>query len=378
MDKESLYDCKFIEGKNDPYGIEFVSFSGGGVLGISFVGVLMELDRRNIRPKIKYWLGSSIGSLVATLGALNISIDFILKHINELNVEIFLDFKKLYDNNYSWFSKLINYQVGLTELVSKLGLSSGENFNNWVKQLLIKANFNPDITFAELYDITGNHLVITTTSLNTFETLYLSRSTYPYMKVRDAIKVSCIFPIIFQPVTMKDPSIPQGKRLLLDGGLLDNLPINACDILKDGEIIGFNRKAIGFVLLDDCKLIPEYIEITGILNYFIKFIECLHKNIQRLQFHQPYFTKRVVTIDSFNMDIFDSDITKEKIIKLIDSGIKSCSSFLNTRKNMIEKYGPLPDNLFIPNYKLRYQGINYLDNSLIQYSQIYSMNNIKF
>jgi len=279
----------------------------------------------------------------------------------------------------SWWNKFLNYRYGISDLYNKWGIVTGDNFIKWFQDQMAILGWSKDTTFADLYNITGQHLVITGTSLNTFETLYLSRSSYPYMKICDAVDVSIRLPPIFQPLYMNDPLIGEGKRILSDGGILNNLPINACDITSDtGEILGFNRKAIGFTLVSDGKWVPDYVYIDDIFKYLTTFVQSIHTKMHVLQSNQPYFWERIVPIETHGIGTIDFDVDKNKLERVIEAGRLSTQRFLDCRQHMIRTYGPLPNNLFIPNDRLRYNGIEYLSDDLIENTMIYQTNPSKF
>ena len=181
--KDSLYDCCYIPGVIGDSHIDFTSYSGGGVSGLALAGVYDELYRRNYSRSIKYWVGSSIGAAIALVSALNINPADLLPSIESLDPAIFLDFGGKEGTTNFWTS-WNTYRYGIPEFISKYGLVRGVLFHQWLRQYVSNAGYDPDMTFAKFYDVTGNHLVVTTTSLNTSETLYLSRSSYPSMRLR--------------------------------------------------------------------------------------------------------------------------------------------------------------------------------------------------
>lgn len=376
---DSLYDSGYTTSNSDnSLEIEFVNFSGGGMAGVAFAGVVKEMERRQLREKIKYWLGSSAGAICAALCALQAPADYIIDHLMMMDSRIFLDYGGR-PGGTSWWSKIMEYRYGFLELLTKLGAVRGDRFEKWFGQHMEVLGWSKELTFAELYDKTGQHLVLTTTSLNTSETLYLCRSSYPYMRILDAVHASMIVPFLIQPLYMDDPIIPQGNRLLLDGGILDNLPLNACDIVSEtGEILAFNRKAIGFTLISDGKWVPEYSPINNILQFAMTFVRSLHKRIQMIQSNQPYFWNRVITIETYGVDLMDFGLPSDKVLQLIQSGQDSAARYFDKRAAMIKEYGPLPGNLFIPSPRLRDAGVRYLSDELIENTRIYQTNPAHF
>ena len=184
-----------------------------------------------------------------------------------------------------------------------------------------------------------------------------------------------IFPFLFQPSYMQDIQVPQGKRILIDGGSLDNTPIFATDISSNtGCTLGFNRKSVAFTLMPDNTPENRYCDINNIVKYTLTFINCLHEKLHVVQSQQPYYWQRVVPVNTCGVKTLDFDIKKEKIIQCINAGRETAAIFLDRRERLIKSEGPLPRNLFIPNDYLRLQGHNYLPNSLIEHTAIYQTN----
>jgi predicted acylesterase/phospholipase RssA len=396
----SLYDSGYIPGQIGDSDVEFVAFSGGGVSAAAFAGVIKDMEIRGLYKSkksisktdwifdpidpfyftdksIKYWTGSSAGAIFAGLVAMGAPADYIIDVILNTDARMFLDYGGRDQTNpgWSWWNKLMNYRYGIIDLITKWGMIRGQTFRKWFAKQMSILGWSPTTTFTDLYDITGQHLVITVTSQNTFETLYLSRSSYPYMQILDAIDTSIRIPYIFPPVFMNDPLISQGQRILTDGGILDDLPINAFDITSNiGEILGINRKAIGFTLISDGKWVPDYCHIDGLLKYSLTFIKSMHTRMHAAQSCQCYFWDRVVPIETYGVSTMDFDIDKLKLKQTIDSGMRTAKRFFDERADMILKRGPLPRNLFIPNPRLRHDGIEYLSDDLIEHCSIYSTN----
>lgn len=376
----SLYDGEYIKGENDDLGIENIVFTGGGAVGISYIGALKALREKNILNKIHYMAGSSSGAIIVTLVALGATNEFILNKLSTVNLSSLFTVVGHELNYKNCIGKFICAYYGLPELIMNLGLCSTEPFMEWFASCMEELGYNKNLTFAELYNITGIHLAITTSSLNTKTTLYLTRSSYPHMKIIDAINASILLPFIFQPVKMYDPHLGMDKPIYLtDGGILNNTPINICDVISDdGEIIGFNRKTIAFLPIDDGKFYPDYFEINNILDYSMALIKHMHNCIHLEQTHQAYFYPRVICIETANISATDFNISKETIQFLIESGYKATKIYLEKREEMIREKGPLPKNLFIPNLRLQCCGIEYISDKCIANTRIYQTNPTNF
>lgn len=379
--RDSLYDGSYLPGDQNQSSIEYVALPGGGVAGAAFGGVVKEFEERGYRRSVKYWAGSSAGAICSSMAAMGAPADYMIEKLVNTDKTIFLDFggQPQIKGEKGLWETYRKYRYGITELLGKLGTARGTQFQRWFENAMYEVGWNPDTTFADLYNKTGRHLCVTATSLNTFGTLYFSRSSYPHLKISDAVHVSMSLPFIFQPTLMKDPSMPMGDRYLSDGAILDSLPLNVFDPLSPtGEILAFNRRAVGFTLVSDGKWVPDYVPVDGLTKYALTFISGLRNRINIFQSHQPYFWNRVVPIESYGVDSVDFDAGPEAMKRLVQSGQESTKLYLDRREAMIGHYGPLPGNLFIPNHRLRTQGVEYISNDFTELMPIYQTNPEKF
>lgn len=370
--KRSLYDYGYEKkGHEHDLGIDFLVFAGGGISGSAYIGVAYEFERRNLLKNIKYFIGSSSGAIMAALLALGASSKFIENTFKNLDIAEFLDVGGRCYSDKSFFQQIQNYKDALFDTIKHFGAARGYKFLTFFEETMETLKWSPNTTFLELYTKTGNHLVVTGTSLNTHSTLFFSKSSYPHMKIKDAVHMSMILPFLYQPVLFDDPLCTHGPRIVIDGGVLSNLPINACDVTSDiGEIIGFNRKVVGFVLVENGKWAEDYKKIDTIFKFSEEIIKSLHSNLIIQQSHQPYFWDRVVPIDSC-VNSLQFDATLNDLQNAIEAGKKAAKVFLDKREAMISKHGPLPTNLFIPNERLIIQGATHLSNNLIRNTKLF-------
>ena len=156
---------------------------GGSAKGLAHIGVLKVLEEHNI--KIDMISGASIGALI---GALYLS-GYSPKNLEEMIKN--LNFKKLID-------------IG----VPRSGLIKGDKMESYLRELLDEKKFS-DLS-APLY--------ITAVDIVNYREVVFSKGD-----LAKAIRASVSVPGIFRPVK-------NNGKILVDGGVLDNLPI---EILKD-------------------------------------------------------------------------------------------------------------------------------------------------
>ena len=199
--------------------------SGGGARGFTHVGVLQILDSLNI--PVHFITGTSMGSIIGGLYAIGYSgldLDSLVKNIDW--TIIFSD--KPPREKLAYFEKqdVGRFQLNLQTKNYKIQEPSGLIFGQKISLLLtrlITPQYN-DVNFDELpipYRciaadlITGNEVV-------------LNQGSLP-----KAIRSSMSVPSIFTPVEW-------GDSLLVDGGVLNNLPVDVAQEMGATRIIAVN------------------------------------------------------------------------------------------------------------------------------------------
>jgi len=293
--KSTIINCKL-------YDINSICFEGGGIRSIAYLGAIKCLEDFNILQNIKNFIGSSSGALTATILSVGYTFD-------EL-------FDITYNKNFSEFIQ-VNSLIGIVKNLIKLYKYSGYycNFNirTYVEQLINTKLGCKDITFKQLYDKTGNNLIITGTCIEKQCTEYFSKDTTPDMIVSLALQISTCIPFFYIPVKYNDYTY-------IDGGILDNFPIsyleNNYDIY-DYNIIGlkFNR-------------IIQPPTLNNVKNFSISFINILLDNTEKCQNYNDDKYK-IITIDVEDIKTTEFNLSIIKKNKLLLSGYESTCKFLN-------------------------------------------------
>lgn len=197
----------FFYRSNVCYGRSALMLSGGGVLGFLHVGVVTELLRHGLLPRVIS--GSSAGSIVAaTLGT----------HSDEELQR--LDFITLLESGGSDPAGLIRRWL----------TGAGVRFTAENTEQLIAAII-PDLTFAEAYARTGRQVSITVAPAEPHQrSRLLNAVSSPNVYLRSAVMASCAIPGVFPPVMLKaknekgepQPYLP--ARRWVDGSVADDLP----------------------------------------------------------------------------------------------------------------------------------------------------------
>ena len=194
-----------------------LALGGGGAKGDAHIGVLHKLEELQI--PIDYIAGTSMGSVIAGLYASGMSPDEIEELMVSINWWDILD-NKSSRRDMSFRRKaeqhryLFNFELGLKgfRLVLPRGISSGQKLNN----LLVKVNSS--VAEIEDFDNLNIPLRCVATDLRTASSIVLGHGD-----LAQAQRASMAVPGMFSPVIIDD-------YILVDGGLLNNIPV---DVVKN-------------------------------------------------------------------------------------------------------------------------------------------------
>ena len=176
--------------------IQFIVFAGGAARGVVYGSALDQLrimTNYNFKTDLKGSAGTSIGAFFAASLCLDIPINTLLECTRTMNLSdvISMDFTNIFA---SW------------------SVDSGDKLREWMRQ------FFGEWTFLEAYQKFGKILKIPVSELNTCSSIMFSHTTHPDMKVYQAVYMSMSIPFLVPPSSC-------GKQLFVDGGILNNFPI---------------------------------------------------------------------------------------------------------------------------------------------------------
>ena len=182
--------------------INSIVLSGGGLLGISYIGLFQYLEEHQAISKINTITGCSAGALFGTLLAIGYSSSEIYNIVKTMN-----------------FKEYIKINVdSLLNFLRVKGFDSGQTLMTFIKKIISDKTGKEDITFNDIFEKYGKILKIGITNLTTSKFQLIDYTTHPDIPIYQAINASIAIPFIFEPVIMNG-------EIYCDGGLLDNLPI---------------------------------------------------------------------------------------------------------------------------------------------------------
>ena len=183
--------------------IKHLVLSGGGLLGISYIGLFKYFEEKNYIKTLESITGSSAGALFGSLCALGYTSNEIKLIIKQI---VFKDYLKIN------IDSILNF-------TSKKGLESGNTMSLLIKKCIYDKTNNENLTFIQHYEKYNIKLQIGVTNLSQHKFELLNKDTYPDLPIHTAISASIAIPFIFEPVIINND-------IYCDGGILNNLPID--------------------------------------------------------------------------------------------------------------------------------------------------------
>jgi predicted acylesterase/phospholipase RssA len=264
-----------------------VVFSGGSIKGLAFVGALHFLLTNEYLSyvNIEYLLGTSSGAITAYLISIGFTPIEIMVYLckNQILEDIFLNMVSFASGDGALkFDLILNVIERMT--IEKLGFL---------------------VTFRQIKEIFNKTLIFSTFNITKDKLEYISHKNYPDMPCLIGLRMSCNIPLVFE-------KFKYNNCYYVDGGLLDNFPIDALEDSINHNILGL------------------YIEHN--LNEF----NIENTNMFTLLTHVIFIPIR---------KIMESTITKYKDQDIVPISFKD-SGFFSTSFNTIEKF-----NIFSVGYK---------------------------
>lgn len=269
--------------------------SGGGIMGLSFIGVLKYLENKKYinLNNVNIFVGTSAGSIISFFLILGYNIKEIKKIISNLN------FQKLEPN------------IDMIKILENNGIDNGLKIMTIIISFLQEKFKIDDITFEELYNKTNKKLIIIGTNFTLLKEEVFSYELTPNMSVILAIRISISIPFIFTPILYN-------SNYYIDGGFTNCFPIKYCNKNSTlGIYITFenNIKEINIInlLLGCLSIINNTITLKDIDNY------------------------NVINIKSKNLDITDYNIDYKTKLEIINFGKNCAEKYLTNLINNICK-----------------------------------------
>jgi len=213
-----------------------IALGGGFLRGAAHIGVLKVLAREGFKPDMV--AGTSAGSIIASLYCSGWSPERLEKIALKLKPGCFYDLCSTIINLGGMaMAALLDFFKLPFYIKVPLGLTSGKRLKAWLEGELERKTF---------YDL-GTALAITSVDVNTGQRIvFVSGDTeYEHLRnshdivfirgvnISDAVVASCAVPGFFTPKKI-------GIRLLVDGGLRANIPVEVVSLIGAERVIAID------------------------------------------------------------------------------------------------------------------------------------------
>lgn len=284
-----------------------ICLSGGGIKLLSFIGTLKYLfnEKYIFYNKIKKLIGVSAGAIISFL----LNIGYTIQELEE------------FATNFH-FSKLLP-EINSENLLFLYGFDKNIQLNR-LFTLLLKNKYNiNDITFIQLFEKTNIHLQIGISNITDNQFELWDYNNNPHMSVITAVSISCNLPIVYQPIKINN-------KLYIDGGLLNNFPVN---------FIPKNQLKYTISIASDSKYPDNF---NNVFEYLGKIIFIIASNNDKIRIANFKNKLDIIVIKSKD-NLLNFDIDKKTIISRIEYGFniskkfftKKLSNTKSTRRNSI-------------------------------------------
>lgn len=261
--------------------------SGGGVRGLYYLGFMKYYESR--LDEFKNLVGTSIGSFFVAAIAIGYKSEELRPHV--INI---IDYTKVKN-------------IQLFGFLSNLGLDDATNLEHYIKKMIRYKIGRKDITFLQIYKEFEKNIVIPVVCIQTKQVIYLSKDTFPHLKVWKAIRMSMSVPFLFKPYVYRG-------LIYVDGGIKHNFAIdlyNSTDTLGIDLSLSSNNKSY---------------ETLDFEQYCISIVDIITR------YRAPIINQDVIYLNgSYNPDKqlipFQPEVDERTVDEAIEYSCEKCKQF---------------------------------------------------
>jgi NTE family protein len=326
-----------------------IAFKGGGAKIFCSVGAVEALEEHGLLENIERVSGSSAGAVLALLVSLNMSANEIKDYLVKFDM--------------SSEASRAEADVETDRFFNEYGRYSGDDIVKQAEELILEKTGMKNLTFKQLHDFGFKDLYITVTDLTNKKACIYSYEETPNIKIVDAVRISSTYPLYFAP------TIGPNGEFLVDGGLINNYPIDIFDNPKflPEQNLTYNHETIGIYLgyPDETGLIlekladvinlfrpfngmnedriKEYMQSLNVDNFengnddivdIASYIKMLFKVGYSALNHVHHPSGEIfIGLDGLDVNTFDLDLSENKRLQLIEHGKNEALKFIQFDEN---------------------------------------------
>ena len=292
--------------------IKYLVISGGGPVGLITYGAVRDLAKANLwkLSDLEGIYCCSIGAYLAIIISLGYEWDWLDDYLIRRPWEKIVSITA--ENLFSAFSEK--------------GILGEQFITDALSPLLSAKGLDPlTCTLADLFSYNSIDIHLYTTNINSplLEKLDISHKTHPSMTIVKAVCMSSAYPLVFKPIFLAD------EGCFIDGGLLNNYPLNDCLVNADSpdSILAFKN-----IWIYDT---PKITESSSVLDLLLIIVQKMQKHIDS----EPYQKKVKNTVECIIENLNDFTewakalSTEEMRYSLVQKGTEYAKLFLDSDTN---------------------------------------------
>ncbi len=321
----------FTSNLSSQHQYENLVFEGAGIRGIAYSGVIQQLEAYALIDDIKRVGGTSAGAITAMMLSIGYSSEEVYNIIPETQFQKF-------NNGSFWFFG------GIHRMNKRFGWYKNKRFEKWLEEIIEAKTGDAEITFMEIKERGFKELYVTATCLNKQKLLVFSASTYPSMKIKDAVKISMSIPLYFeanfideQGALYKNYEDQENLDIVVDGGIIANFPIEIFDSVSvDAAGVQYripNNKTLGVRIDADEQIANDKnglglveMEVSDFKSYIEAFYILTLESLNRSQLTTEDW-ERTISVSSVGISPRIKRLENEEKERLVNSGVQAVIEF---------------------------------------------------
>jgi predicted acylesterase/phospholipase RssA len=250
------------------YNYDTIVLPGGGMKGFALLGGVQACLDRDLLRNIKTYVGTSIGASICYC----LSIGY-----TPIEIMTYLHLNK-------YIEKMKHFNI--LDMINGLGATSFNPMAECLEKMSLE-KIGKLLTLSKLKEEYGKTLICVSYNMTTSSVEYVGPENYPDLPCITAIRMSANIPFIFERFKYMD-------NYYVDGGIIDNFPIEYGNKICENSAIGFDLKV-------DCKNFKDE-PSEGMLSYILKLFQIMinQKNTKETEL------KKSKIIPIFSKDMFGS------------------------------------------------------------------------
>jgi NTE family protein len=246
--------------------IKHLCLSGGGLKGLAYIGAYKALLELKMDPtQLESITGTSIGAFFGFLVILGYTADELYSFVTNFE-----------------YSKVKN--INFMDFFQTWGIESAEKIIKFFQAFMRKKTGESDLTFSNFYKKYPIKFTIVASNLKTHSPVYFNHENTPDEYVIWTIRRSMNLPLFFKKIYDE-----KSEDCWVDGGLLDNFPIQMCP--DTDETLGIYCDSDGSEVYANKSLEDYFMNIfQSVLNlntkYKVKNIK--HAHLIRITIDRKY------------------------------------------------------------------------------------------